>query len=302
MMRVFKWFGLIMLGALLVGGGLLIRAHLQVRSVSPALPRGADLLNVRSSAGPVEVYYVTTSQQDLERGLISHNSVVVEWADGGLFVIDVGMDPTGANDFGDLMETMSGATGPPTIHGTLAGLLGASVAKVKGVGFTHLHIDHTQGLTDFCVARGPGAVALQTSAQRSLHNLHTSEGAELVAGSCLEVVEMSGDGLVGDQRFPGIAAFPLGGHTPGSTLWVVAVAGRVLLFSGDITNSKLSIDRDIAKPWVYSYLIVPEDTDRTAEIRAWLRALDKEKAFSVVVSHDLASHASVLTDYARRSQ
>ncbi len=295
MAKLLKLVGVVLILGLVAGLVVLLPAHLQVRGVAAELPSRADLLALRTEAGPSRVGFITTSQQDLDRGTIGHNSVIVEWPNGDLFVIDAGMDEKSARDFGELMSTIAGASSPPVIHGTLAELMGADVARVQGVGFTHLHIDHTQGLVDFCASRGDGAVALQTTNQKTLHNLHTSEGAGIVDSSCLKAVELGGDGLVTDDRFPGIGAFNLGGHTPGSTLWAVALADRVLLFSGDITNTKASIDDDVDKPWIYSYLLVPEDTGRTAEIRHWLRELDGDDAFAVVVSHDIANHAAVLS-------
>ena len=49
----------------------------------------------------------------------------------------------------------------------------------------------------------------------------------------------------------------IGGHTPGSTLFAVADGGRLLLFTGDITNSKADILENRGKGFVYSYLLVP---------------------------------------------
>ena len=86
----------------------------------------------------------------------------------------------------------------------------------------------------------------------------------------------------------------MGGHTPGSTLWAVAVDDKVLLFSGDITNSKHKLDADEGKGFLYSFIFVPEDTARTAELRAWLRELDAKPEFSVVVAHDIKQMASIL--------
>ena len=121
----------------------------------------------------------------------------------------------------------------------------------------------------------------------TLHDFNTSEGAQIVAASCLEVVELPGEGLVTSDRFPGLAAFQLGGHTPGSTLWAVALGERVLLFSGDITNTKADLDQDKPKALLYSYVLVPENVNRTAQLRQWLQQLDQQEEFSVVVSHDV---------------
>ena len=94
-----------------------------------------------------------------------------------------------------------------------------------------------------------------------------------------------------------MAAIELGGHTPGSTLWAVMLNDKLLLFSGDITNDKMSIDHDIPKQAVYSYLLVPENVERTQSIRRWLKELDSRDQFSVIVSHDLASTKAHLPFY-----
>jgi hypothetical protein len=78
----------------------------------------------------------------------------------------------------------------------------------------------------------------------------------------------------------------------------VAIGVKVLLFSGDITNDKASIDHDLAKQALYSYLLVPENTKRTAELRRWLNDLDQSEQFSVIVSHDSANTKSYLTEFA----
>jgi glyoxylase-like metal-dependent hydrolase (beta-lactamase superfamily II) len=287
--------GLLLLVAVLLG--ILLSAHLQVRSVEPPLPSEQALRALLEvDNGPVRVGFVTTSAQHTEAGTLSHNSVVVEWGNGNLLIIDVGMDEQAAMAFGRLIKLMRSA-GEPTVEGTISGLLGKDIYRVKAVGFTHLHIDHTQGVVNFCAARGEGASALQTVWQRDLHNFNTTEGAELVANSCLRQEIVDGDGLLTFARFPGLALYPLGGHTPGSTLFVVADNGRLLLFSGDITNSKAALLNDQPKEWLYSYLLVPENTGRNAALRAWLRELDRRDDIEVVVSHDRQNMEAVLAPF-----
>ncbi|MFT4521043.1 MAG: ABC-type sulfate/molybdate transport systems ATPase subunit, partial [Halioglobus sp.] len=54
------------------------------------------------------------------------------------------------------------------------------------------------------------------------------------------------------------------------------------------------------KGWVYSNLLVPEDTARTAQLRQWLRALSKRPEVVVVVSHDLGDiQDSGLSEFVR---
>jgi glyoxylase-like metal-dependent hydrolase (beta-lactamase superfamily II) len=285
---------LLLLAALLV---LLLPAHLQVRDVDPALPSEQSLRALLAvENGPTRVRFVTTSSQQAGARVLSHNSVIVEWANGDMLLIDPGMDAAAAIDFGELMKAMQSAE-DPVIHGTISQLLGTDINRVKAVGFTHLHIDHAQGVINFCEARGEGASALQTAYQTELHNFNTSEGAALVANSCLQQEIVEGDGLVSFDQFPGLALYPLGGHTPGSTLFAVADSDRLLLFSGDITNTRDALVHDQPKPWLYSYLMVPENTDRTALLRDWLGELNQQEDVEVIVSHDLENMQSVLEPF-----
>ena len=277
-------------------GIALIPAHIQVRGVTPELPSEEELLALTQSSdvlsGPTKLSYILTSSQPLARGQISHISILVEWENGRRFLIDAGMSRQEAENFAALLQKMDPSAGQATVNGSISELLGPDTKYVAAVGFTHLHIDHTQGIKNFCDVRGPGALLLQTESQRELHNFNTTEGADIVSSSCLKRAAFSSgdnESLYKSPQFPGIAAFALGGHTPGSTLWVVALGDKVFLFSGDITNDKASLSQDTPKSAIYSYLLVPENTKRTAELRKWLHTLDQNDRFSVIVSHDLAN-------------
>ena len=302
-----KWVVRILVSALILTSvilaAVLIPAHRQVRSVAPPLPDKSELLALRGAGGPNKVSYIVTSSQRLARGQISHISIVVEWATGKRFLIDTGMSRSEAENFADLIKKMDSSAGDAIVYTTVSDALGSEINDIAGVGFTHLHIDHTQGLEGFCTARGEGALLLQSLSQRELHNFNTTDGAELVENSCLTRSDFSiakGATLYQSKQFPGLAAFELGGHTPGSTLWAVSLADKVLLFSGDITNDKASIEHNTAKQALYSYLLVPENTKRTAALRRWLNGLDQSELFSVIVSHDLANTRSYLPEFTRK--
>ena len=283
---------------------VLIPAHIQVRTVTPELPSKDELLALTKSSdllsGPNKLSYILTSSQPLAHGQISHISILVEWRNGKRFLIDAGMSQQEAENFAALLKKMDSSAGQATVNGIISELLGPDIRDVAGVGFTHLHIDHTQGIKNFCDARGSGAVLLQTSSQQALHNFNTTEGANIVSNSCLKPVAFSSgdnESLYKSDQFPGIAAFELGGHTPGSTLWAVALGNKVFLFSGDITNDKSSLDNDTPKSAIYSYMLVPENTTRTTELRKWLNTLDQNDRFSVIVSHDLANAQLYLSEF-----
>ena len=140
-------------------GFLLVPPHLQIRSIAPALPATADLRALAArDDGPVAIGYVNTSTQPMATGLLGHTVVFVEWADGRLFMIDAAMDRDGAAEFAELMQLLGDADAA-VVHGSIAELAPAAVGRVAGVGFTHLHIDHTQGVGAFCAARAVGAPA-----------------------------------------------------------------------------------------------------------------------------------------------
>lgn len=284
--------------AVLALAALVVPAHVQTRRIAPPLPDLADFRALATEPdGPVQIEYLVNSSQTSPRGTLGHTVFLIRWADGRAFMIDAGMDRAAAAEFAELLKWMWGAD-DARFHGDVAAQLGDDIQSVRGVGFTHLHIDHTQGLGAFCAARGRGAAVHQTRWQAEEHNFNTTEGAQIVAGSCLEARTLGGGPLIPVEGFPGLAVVALGGHTPGSTLFAAAVAGQVWLFSGDTTNTRAAITDDVDKPFLYSWVLVPENTARTRELRHWLAALDREDDVHVIVSHDLDDIvASDLTAY-----
>ena len=300
-MRLFLKIAMVLVVlVLLFAAFFLVPPHLQVRGVEPPLPDDTQLRALMSvENGPASVRYINTSTQKLPEGKLGHAVFLIEWANGSLFMIDAGMDRSTALDFGRLLETALDAE-EAVSHGTIAELLGDDTQRVLGVGFTHLHIDHTQGVVPFCEARGPGAKVYQTSWQARLHNFNTEEGAAIVAESCLRSGKLSGDRILTAEGFPGLGIVGLGGHTPGSTLFAIAAGGRLWLLSGDTTNTKADLLSNTGKGFLYSYLLVPENTARTDAPRLWLAGLDANDDMSLVVSHDLADiETSGLAEYRR---
>lgn len=279
-------FGLLLLLGVVGLGVFLLPPHLQVRSVAEPLPEMAVLSALRSEDGPVALHYVNTSEQALAAGVLTHSVFVFEWADGRLLLVDAGMRRQEAEAFAQLLSRVMGA-GEPTIHGNIADLLGDATSRVAGVAFTHLHIDHTEGVVALCEATDQSPALLQTTVQAQEHNFNTTEGAALLADSCLAPVAMQAGAVWQSEAFPGLGLIPVGGHTPGSTLFAAWIQGQLYVLSGDITNSKSDILTDSGKGWVYSNLMVPEDTGQTRALRHWLKALNARSAVTVVVSHDL---------------
>jgi len=269
---------------------LLIPPHLQIRGVAPALPSPEDLRSLLGVAGgPAAIHLLVSSEQTSGDFELGHTSVVIEWPDGRLFVIDAAMDHEATLEFAELTSWMGGASSEVRFHGTIASLLGSAATRVSGLGFTHLHIDHVQGIDALCSASRDGARVVRTRWQAKAHNLHTQESAGLVEASCFEPLTLEGEGLLRVDGFPGLGIAGLGGHTPGSTLFAAGVGEKLWLMSGDITNAKSAILENVGKGFVYSGLIVPENTARNEQLRRWLAALDARPEFEVVVSHDVES-------------
>jgi len=279
---------------------LLVPPHWQTRRIAPPLPSPGELRALLAvPGGPVSVEYLVNASQSAPRGVLGHDVFLARWADGRAFMIDARMDRAEAAEFAELLKLMWGAN-DGLFYGDVADLLGEETPRVQGVGFTHLHIDHSQGVVPFCAARGEGASVYRTRWQADEHNFNTTEGAEIVDGSCLAPRVVDGGALMGVETFPGLGIVALGGHTPGSTLFAVPVAGHLWLFSGDISNTKAALLGDEGKPFFYSYLAVPENTARTAELRRWLSALDAQPDMTVIVSHDLPDiEASGLPEHPR---
>lgn len=274
----------------------LIPAHFQIREVQPTLPTEEEVLmsflqtDLEATELPVAIHYIKTASQPLADGaMLGHVVIKLQWANGNQFLIDAGMEPMPAIKFGKPFEMMLGA-GPTTAFGGVDTQLQNLLKQVKGVGFTHLHIDHTQGITSLCEAVEGGATIFQTSDQATEQNVHTLEGQDLIENSGCARQTLEGKGIQAVPGFPGLFAIAAAGHTPGSTLWLTKVEERIWLFAGDISVTQELMYAGKGNGFIYSYMIVPEDTERLVDIRGWLSRLDKREEVSVIVSHDLRAY------------
>jgi glyoxylase-like metal-dependent hydrolase (beta-lactamase superfamily II) len=276
-----------LLGILLIAAGVvLIPPHLQIRKIEPDLPSVAEIqAAVATEQGPVGISAIETSTQRFGDRAAGNAVFVIEWDDGRRFMIDAGMDEAASREFAKTLALM-GADEKLDYRGTVSQVLGEQVMNVRGVGFSHLHIDHTQGIRAFCEQRGRGAAVYQTAMQASVRTLHTRESAELVRNSCLKAMIINGEGIQPVKDFPGLAMLNVGGHTPGSTVFFAKVRDKLWILSGDISNDKTALLNNQGKSFIYSYLIVPENTRQLAKIRPWLAALDARDDTEVMVAHD----------------
>lgn len=282
--------GLVAIGALAILA-LLLPAHLHIRSIEPELPTQSELTALLDEPDrPTSISYFVTSDQMSEGRLISHTTFVIEWEDGRILLIDSGMNRETMLEFAEMVDSIYDAE-PPTIYGTVTDWMGDDLDRVAGIGFSHLHTDHVQGIELICGATDRTITALQTSDQATEHNLHTEGQAELIETSSCLTQSVLEAGKTTSSEFPGIGVYPLAGHTPGSTLFAVPVGDTLWLLTGDISNNHDDLIENNPKGWFYSYIMVPENEARLARLRVFLAELDSDQRMTAIVSHDAGAIA-----------
>lgn len=303
--------------AVLAVATLLISAHRAIERERAPLPDAAALDRFASApAGdlPVRLRWIDTASQPMPRSAVldpngdpapdepyvmSHPAFVLEWADGRLLLIDAGMRRDAALEFGQPLEALGGAE-PIVPHASAAEVLGAELARVGGILFTHLHTDHVEGVLGMCAPeRTKPLAAFMTTAQMERANHTTRPGVAMLDETpCLERVRLSETTLREVPGFPGVAVIDAGGHTPGSQIILARVATgdgeRLYAFAGDTVNHLDGVRHDVPKPYLYRLLIVPESDERQAELRQFLAGLEHERGYVVLVSHDQRALAAAL--------
>lgn len=288
-------------GALAAG---LVMAHVAIRKERAPLPTVDEVMASASAADlPVSLSWINTASQAMSRSVVldpkldpapdapyvmSHSSFVLEWADGRILLIDTGMDRDGAIAFGGPIERLSGGE-PIQPLASPATRLGTDTERVQAVVFTHLHSDHVGGIAELCRGLSHPVKVFMTAAQSDRPNYTTRGGRRLIAGTpCAQVEALGAEALRPVAGFPGVYVVAAGGHTPGSQIVIAHVQGdpqRTFVFTGDIVNAIDGVLHDVPKPVSYSLFIVPEDRERLAELRHFLRTLH-DRGASLLVSHD----------------
>lgn len=264
----------------------LLEAHWEIQSVAPGLPDRSDIYEaLATDSGPVGIRYINTASQSAAGRKVIHPSYVIEWADGRIFLIEVGMDEPGAAAFGRTMERFLGSE-PIAFHGSAAARLGPDGDRIAGIAVSHLHIDHTGGIREICAAVSHQITVFQTEDQATKGNYVTDPGfADLDDADCVSRVVLEGSGVHRIVDFPGLVAVAAGGHTPGSTVYFAKVGETIWVMAGDIAWTVDDIRSNTPKPAAYSALIVPEYGARMEELRLWLKSMDAVPRMNVVVSH-----------------
>ncbi|MEX2327001.1 MAG: MBL fold metallo-hydrolase, partial [Pseudomonadales bacterium] len=240
---------------------------------------------------PVSITYINTATQVTPLGTLGHPGVLVTWADGRAFLIDSGMNRADAQAFGKPLELFLRAK-PTQTFGPIEQQMDAQINLVQGIGFTHLHSDHTSGVTAICNAMAKPATIYQTLRQAGVQNLHTSDGQAIIDASACEHRTLGDELIKPVAGFPGLVAIAAAGHTPGSTIWATRVDGVIWVFAGDIANSLSDLKADRPKGFIYSYLLIPENTAQLAKWRQWLNRIDARADTRVLVAHDIYAFES----------
>jgi glyoxylase-like metal-dependent hydrolase (beta-lactamase superfamily II) len=290
----------------MVGAGLGL-AHWEIRSLGGPLPTDAAVAGLASAADlPVRISAINTASQPMPRSavldaardpdpaaryVLGHAAFLLEWSDGRKLLVDLGMEPAAALEFGAPAELIGAEPIVPYPDATVR--LGEAVAEGEiGLLLTHLHPDHVQGAGALCAARGGSEVALfQTAAQAERHNYTTRPGVALLGeAECLRAQRLGDAPLAEVPGFAGVGVVHAAGHTPGSQVVLAAVrepggVRRVALL-GDVVNCADGARHDVPKPFAYRLLMVPESDQRLGELRRWLARLESEQGFELAPTHD----------------
>jgi len=148
-----------------------------------------------------------------------------------------------------LMETGSGNYLQPSAGKVLANLKSAGIdpASIESVILTHMHPDHSAGLTDMPIGRRnyPNAELVMHENEPA----HWFDDAKMAKGTDREkkLFFQAGREQVSPYKdrwrlfksgevFPGVTAIPRPGHTPGHTTFMISSGNEQLLIWGDTVH------------------------------------------------------------------
>lgn len=203
--------------------------------------------------------------------VLSINAFLIH-AQGQLALIDTGSGTYLGPDAGHLMANLSAA--------------GVRPGEIDTILLTHMHPDHSAGLTD----RATGQ-AVFPNAELVVHEnepKHWFDDAAMARGTDREKALMFQQArdqtrpyldrmrrISGEEEvFPGVTALPCPGHTPGHTAYRIASAGRSLLIWGDIVHIP---EVQVRRP----------DVTMVVDVDPHMAAASRRRVFDMVASERL---------------
>jgi len=205
--------------------------------------------------------------------LLAHRVV---WPDRSV-VVDTAMSPANA-------KKMPGSHFDPPAYDRLQ----AALKKATAIVFTHEHEDHVGGVA---AAPDPGAIAGAVLLTREQRDTPRLERKEFAAGAIDKLHAVTYTGLY--TVAPGVVLQKAPGHSPGSQLVYVELAGgQRFLFVGDIAWSRDNVTLGRGRPYL-AKLLMGEDRPGVAAQLAALAHLPSD--VHLIVAHDPAALAQDLS-------
>lgn len=201
----------------------------------------------------------------------------------GVVLFDTGLDPDGAGDparvYGDAASSSQMQyTAEQRLDRQLSAA-GFNVADVGHVVLSHLHFDHTGGMTLFPHARfyaGEGEMAYAYNPDAHTCGLYRREELDASQDYAWTVVSEDGLDLFGDGS---IVLLFLPGHSPGSLAMRVRLPSRTMILSVDVAHARYGLDT--ATPFLF-------DSDSEQAIRSLkqLKRMESRAGTELWIGHD----------------
>jgi len=196
--------------------------------------------------------------------LLAHRVV---WPDRSV-VIDTAMGPAGAKKMpGSRMDVAA------------FDRVEAALKRATAIVFTHEHVDHVGGVA---VASDPSAIAKQVMMTGEQLHSPRLERSAFPAGALERLQPLDYQGL--HAVAPGVVLQKAPGHSPGSQLVYVELAGgQRFLFVGDIAWTRDNITRGRGRPYIAKMLMGEDRPAVAAQLHALAQLPDD---VHVVIAHD----------------
>jgi len=175
---------------------------------------------------------------------------------------------------------------------------GIAPTSLRGIVLTHAHWDHTSGIPDF-----PGVPVLVPEAERSFIASDADESAQIRGFTDVryEVYPFDGAPYLGFPRSHdvfgdgSVVSVPAPGHTPGSVVVFVTLAGDGgrYAFIGDLSWTHEGIEWPAERPWLPRSLVDRDAGAARANLRHLHALLQAQPDLRIVPAHDRQALAAL---------